>query len=107
MAEVEALLSVLVVPLSVGCGPSALWKLALGFAVLVSRVVEVRRDWCTLVDVELSRSIVCCSVFDVECGFWVFVENTTGNTGVLLVRWLCFVFDKDVCFLFTDKRQTS
>jgi hypothetical protein len=32
MADMKALLRVLVV-LSVGCGPSALWKLALGLAV--------------------------------------------------------------------------
>jgi hypothetical protein len=33
MADVEALLSVLVVLLGVGYGPSGLWKLPLGFAV--------------------------------------------------------------------------
>jgi hypothetical protein len=56
----------------------------------------------TLVDVEMSGSIVCHSAFDVERGFLVFVENTTGNTGVLFVRWWHFVSNQDVCLLFTD-----
>jgi hypothetical protein len=44
MADMKVVLSVLVVLLSVGYGPLALWKLALGFVVLVSMVVKVRRD---------------------------------------------------------------
>jgi hypothetical protein len=36
---------------------------------------------------------VCCSASDVEHGISVFVENTAGNTGVFLVRWLRFVSD--------------
>jgi hypothetical protein len=93
MADMNALLSV-------GCGPSALWKSGLGFAVLVQTVLEVRRDrytcmsldclvygafiinfvcLCvcghylvlTLVDVEMSGSTVCCSASVVDHGYSV------------------------------------
>jgi hypothetical protein len=50
----------------------------------------------------MSGSIVCCSASDVETWIFGFVENTIGNTGVLLVRWLHLVSDQDVYLLFTD-----
>jgi hypothetical protein len=43
-------------------------------------------------------------LYCIQCKSWIFgfVENTIGNTGVLLVRWLRLVSNQDVCLFFTE-----